>query len=587
MVALMKVYQEEDELYQELVTMATTFFQYLLQPFRDMREVATSCKLGILKSLDEDELGPRRVAALQKEASEWTRQAEEAVGSIQDITVNYFKETVTALTGMQKQMEQDQKRFGQAAWATAMPRLENLKLMLARETLQLMRAKELCLKHRQAEIQRKVEDLPRQGKQLDVVDELEIQCYEIQLELYDVKLEMLRNEETILVTRLDSVKRLITEKQAEVIYYDPCESPEELQSLAPDLELHLGDNRELRALSQQCQRLEAQRGRICSRRALLRNRKDHCRENHQLRLQQAKQSLRHLHQHHSIQMKRDKVKEEEQKKKEWIDHERQKTLERLRAYKEKCPAHRSALKTTCSESMVSNLPGGRSQKRLSTAHHHKTAHPASSKTGSAVPLPEASVRPPEHQDPCGSVPVQAFVPVSDQTLSGSSEDLSLPPQPPAPPLPPPPPPPPPPPLPPALSSFQGTTHQNLGLRTLATEDRPLPLACDPSAGRPCDYQGPGSMDEVLASLRQGKASLRKVETPTLPHPGTSVNEQVLAAIRQGVQLKKVHTGQGVDPGKKSTSDLERSIREALERIKKVSADSEEDNDEPSPTEWDR
>jgi hypothetical protein len=142
--------------------------------------------------------------------------------------------------------------------------------------------------------------------------------------------------------------------------------------------------------------------------------------------------------------------------------------------------------------MVSNLPGGRSQKRLSTAHHHKTAHPASSKTGSAVPLPEASVRPPEHQDPCGSVPVQAFVPVSDQTLSGSSEDLSLPPQPPAPPLPPPPPPPPPPPLPPALSSFQGTTHQNLGLRTLATEDRPLPLACDPSAGRPCDYQGPGN-----------------------------------------------------------------------------------------------
>lgn len=55
-----------------------------------------------------------------------------------------------------------------------------------------------------------MEDLPRQGKQLDVVDELEIQCYEIQLELYDVKLEMLRNEETILVTRLDSVKRLIT-----------------------------------------------------------------------------------------------------------------------------------------------------------------------------------------------------------------------------------------------------------------------------------------------------------------------------------------------------------------------------------------
>lgn len=48
MVALMEVYQEEDEVYQELVTVATMFFQYLLQPFRDMREVATSCKLDIL-----------------------------------------------------------------------------------------------------------------------------------------------------------------------------------------------------------------------------------------------------------------------------------------------------------------------------------------------------------------------------------------------------------------------------------------------------------------------------------------------------------------------------------------------------------
>lgn len=96
----------------------------------------------------------------------------------------------------------------------------------------------------------------------------------------------------------------------------------------------------------------------------------------------------------------------------------------------------------------------------------------------------------------------------------------------------------------------------------------------------------GSMDEVLASLRQGRASLRKVEAPTLPPPRTSVNEQVLAAIRQGVQLKKVHPDATVEPSKKRTSDLERSIRAALERIKRVSADSE-DSDEQSPGEWDR
>lgn len=48
MVALMKVYEEEDEAYWDLVTMATQFYQYLLQPFRDMRELATLYKLEIL-----------------------------------------------------------------------------------------------------------------------------------------------------------------------------------------------------------------------------------------------------------------------------------------------------------------------------------------------------------------------------------------------------------------------------------------------------------------------------------------------------------------------------------------------------------
>uniref|UniRef100_A0A8C2MC86 WAS protein homolog associated with actin, golgi membranes and microtubules n=1 Tax=Cricetulus griseus TaxID=10029 RepID=A0A8C2MC86_CRIGR len=488
MVALMKVYQEEDEAYQELVTVATMFFQYLLQPFRDMREVSTSCKRDILKSLNENDLGPKRVLALQKEASEWTRQTEEAVVSIQDITVNYFKETVTALTGMQKQMEQDRKRFGKAAWATATPRLENLQLMLAQETLQLMKAKELCLNHRCAEIQRKVKDLPDQGKNIDAVDELEIQYYEIQLELYDVKLEILKSEEMILVSRLDSVKRLIKEKQEEVVYYDVCESPEELENVADDLELHLDQDEELRALRQQYRQLEAQRGRICARRAHLRNRKDHCRENHQLRLQQAQQSVKYFHQHHNIQMKRNKMKEEEQKKKEWLNHERQKTLERLRAYREKGQAPWSALKTTCSETMVPNL--------------------------------------------------------------------------------------------------SATTHQNVGLRTLETEDQPCSLVCKVSEERPCDcledLHCTGSMNEVLASLRQGRASLRKVAAPTLSPPSTSVNEQVLAAIRQGVQLKKVHP----DGGKKHTSDLERSIRAALERIKKVSSTDSEDSDEQGPVEWD-
>ncbi|KAK2107827.1 hypothetical protein P7K49_012992 [Saguinus oedipus] len=394
MVALMKVYQEEDERPLYSLHVEKAFVgpqQYSL--LRNHPEVFPG------KSLDEDDLGPRRVVALEKEAKEWTRRAEEAVISIQDITkhvclarcrnnteasVPKYKKQLPQL-GMQKQMEQDGKRFGQAAWATATPRLEKLKLMLARETLQLMRAKELCLNHKRAEIQGKMEDLPEQEKNINVVDELEIQFYEIQLELYDVKFEILRNEEILLTTQLDSLKRLIKEKQDEVVYYDPCESPEELKVIDCVVGLQDNKNLEVKELRRQCQQLESKRGRICAKRASLRSKKivfhlskhsagnksfhkqpgnshhrwwrrqyhwpapelillnalhyspnaDQCKENHQLRLQQAEESIRYSRQHHSIQMKRDKIKEEEQKNKEWINQERQKTLQRLRAFKDR------------------------------------------------------------------------------------------------------------------------------------------------------------------------------------------------------------------------------------------------------------
>lgn len=106
---------------------------------------------------------------------------------------------------------------------------------------------------------------------------------------------------------------------------------------------------------------------------------------------------------------------------------------------------------------------------------------------------------------------------------------------------------------------------------------------------PCSvYSISGSMDEVLASLRHGR-EVQKVQAPALPPPRASVNEHILAAIRQGVKLKKVHPAPGPSPSSKPTSDLEKSIKAALQRIKRVSADSEEEEeegDEQGPHEWD-
>lgn len=61
-----------------------------------------------------------------------------------------------ASLGMLKQMEEDKCRFGAAAWASAAPRLEKLRFLLAKETLQHMRTTEMCLNRKKEGIRAKV-----------------------------------------------------------------------------------------------------------------------------------------------------------------------------------------------------------------------------------------------------------------------------------------------------------------------------------------------------------------------------------------------------------------------------------------------
>ncbi|XP_014340301.1 WASP homolog-associated protein with actin, membranes and microtubules [Latimeria chalumnae] len=570
MVILMRTYEEEDEAYQELVKVATQFYQYLLQPFRDIRELAMLYKLEIQKSLEFDELGPKRVEALQKELGDWAARADEAVCSIQDITVNYFKETVKALSVMQKQMEQDKRGYGQAAWASATPRLEQLKLMLAKETLQLMRAKEMCLNRKKIEIQNTMESLAERGESLETVDQLEMQYYEAQLELYDVQLEILKNEDLLLTAQLDTMRRQIKEKNEEVIYYDACEDPGELRA-SEEQDIR---SSETKKLCQKVQQLETRRGHICARRAYLRNKKDQCEETHRLKQQQAQENRVHYRQHHSIQIKRDQRKEEAKKKREWVDQERQKTLQRLYMFKEKCPGQ-VVLKTTCSKLLSA-------RKQLETSPQTLSASPqpmslisvSSTKTrndtpsGSTVPKPSKTLKNQRE------IPVHIFIPPH------ASE---------APSLPPPPPPPPPPPLPPPVPTSSPVK------KAMENRDKPQLLTSEESLeskrqqpGKTTLNSNLGSMDEVLASLKRGEICLRKVDQKNQPVPKKSsdVRDSILSAIKQGVKLRSVKQNPEIASNKEPVNDLEKSIKAAMLRMKRASSDSEDENNDYQPGEWD-
>ncbi|XP_038179139.1 junction-mediating and -regulatory protein [Arvicola amphibius] len=632
MVELLDLYQMEDEAYSSLAEATTELYQYLLQPFRDMRELAMLRRQQIKISMENDYLGPRRIESLQKEDADWQRKAHMAVLSIQDLTVKYFEITAKAQKAVYDRMRADQKKFGKASWAAAAERMEKLQYAVSKETLQMMRAKEICLEQKKHALKEEMQSLQGGTEAIAHLDQLEADYYDLQLQLYEVQFEILKCEELLLTAQLESIKRLISEKRDEVVYYDTYESMEAMLEKEETVASVQAQREELQKLQQKARQLEARRGRVSAKKAYLRNKKEICIAKHNEKFQQRFQSEDEYRTHHTAQLKREKLHDEEERKSAWVSQERQRTLDRLRTFKQRYPgqvilkstrlrvAH-ARRKSTASpgpcEEQCDSLPGelqgeektevgeGRSMLGSSqTAEPQSLVHleDTSSVQLEAPSLPPSAVT--SELPPPSSLPL-----VTSNDLKPSSATADpLPPPPP--PTPPPPPPPPPPPLPVAKDNGATSTSETLekdALRKEGCEKRIPKSASAPSAQlfdssqlvsarkklrKTADglqrRRVSSPMDEVLASLKRGSFHLKKVEQRTLPpFPDEDDSNNILAQIRKGVKLKKVQK----EVLRESftllpdTDPLTRSIHEALRRIKEASPESEDEEESLPCTDW--
>ncbi|NXW83289.1 JMY protein, partial [Alopecoenas beccarii] len=599
-----------------LAEATTELYQYLLQPFRDMRELAMLRRQQIKISIENDYLGPRRIESLQKEDADWQRKAHMAVLSIQDLTVKYFEITAKTQKAVYDRMRADQKKFGKAAWAAAVERMEKLQYAVSKETLQLMRAKEICLEQKKHALKEEMQSLKGGTEAIAHLDQLEADYYDLQLQLYEVQFEILKCEELLLTAQLESIRRLMSEKRDEVVYYDTYESMEamlEKEDVATSMHLQ---KEELQKLHQKIRQLEARRGRISAKKAYLRNKKEICIAKHDEKIQQRHQSEEEYKMHHTVQLKRDQLQDEEERKSSWVSQERQKTLDRLRTFKQRYPGQ-VILKST----------------RLRLAHARRKC---ASSSVSCVDQPQSLPANIQIQEKKEGVELENAVQplqVEESTSLEQLQDLSLPPsgvtselphgstspltgnehQPEtvtAAPLPPPlPPPPPPPPLPSKeeatksleksdsfvkhQSEEKGVQHSS-GVPPAYLFDSSQLVSAKKKLKKTGDLEGlqrrrvSSPMDEVLASLKRGSFHLKKVEQRSLPpFPDEDDSNNILAQIRKGVKLKKVQK----DVLRESftilpdTDPLTRSIHEALRRIKEASPESEDEEESLPCTDW--
>uniref|UniRef100_K7FKN7 Junction mediating and regulatory protein, p53 cofactor n=2 Tax=Pelodiscus sinensis TaxID=13735 RepID=K7FKN7_PELSI len=622
MVELLELYQMEDEAYSSLAEATTELYQYLLQPFRDMRELAMLRRQQIKISIENDYLGPRRIESLQKEDADWQRKAHMAVLSIQDLTVKYFEITAKAQKAVYDRMRADQKKFGKAAWAAAVERMEKLQYAVSKETLQLMRAKEICLEQKKHALKEEMQSLQGGTEAIAQLDRLEADYYDLQLQLYEVQFEILKYEELLLTAQLESIRRLISEKKDEVVYYDTYESMEamlEKEDMATSMHLQ---REELQKLQQKIRQLEARRGRISAKKAYLRNKKEICIAKHNEKIQQHHQSEEEYRMHHTLPLKQDHLQDEEERKSSWVSQERQKTLDRLRTFKQRYPGQ-VILKSTrlrLAHAKSGSIPTSLScvdqlqtlpvttliQKKTKEVESGKIIQPLQSQDARGLEQLENS-----SLSPSGTTSEQSHH--TPPPLLASNElhpdTVTIVPLPP--PLPPPPPPPPP--LPIKEDSTESLEKSDSPVKQ-ESEDKGVPQSTTvlpstvPSAHlfdsnqlvsakkklKKTDLEGlqrrrvSSPMDEVLASLKRGSFHLRKVEQRNLPpFPDEDDSNNILAQIRKGVKLKKVQK----DVLRESftilpdTDPLTRSIHEALRRIKEASPESEDEEESLPCTDW--
>uniref|UniRef100_A0A8C8VIQ0 Junction mediating and regulatory protein, p53 cofactor n=1 Tax=Pelusios castaneus TaxID=367368 RepID=A0A8C8VIQ0_9SAUR len=569
-------------------------------------------------SIENDYLGPRRIESLQKEDADWERKAHMAVLSIQDLTVKYFEITAKAQKAVYDRMRADQKKFGKAAWAAAVERMEKLQYAVSKETLQLMRAKEICLEQKKHALKEEMQSLQGGTEAIAHLDQLEADYYDLQLQLYEVQFEILKYEELLLTAQLESIRRLVSEKRDEVVYYDTYESMEamlEKEDMATSVHLQ---KEELQKLQQKIRQLEARRGRISAKKAYLRNKKEICIAKHNEKIQQRHQSEEECRIHHTVQLKRDQLQDEEERKSSWVSQERQKTLDRLRTFKQRYPGQvilkstrlRLAHARTSTASSVTCADEPRSL-RITTQIQEKTE----------VVESEKVIQPLQTQEPGSLEQLEDSLPPNGVT-SELSHATPLPPLasnelqpdtlsvvPLSPPLPPPPPPPPPPlPLKEDPTEYLEKSdspvqqeRQDKGISLSATVpsahllDSSQLVSAKKKLKKTGDLEGlqrrrvSSPMDEVLASLKRGSFHLRKVEQRNLPpFPDEDDSNNILAQIRKGVKLKKVQK----DVLRESftilpdTDPLTRSIHEALRRIKEASPESEDEEESLPCTDWD-
>lgn len=589
------VYRSEDEAVIKLNESLAALYNFQQQPFLDLQAISRNKVAEAKEQLENSDLGERIKREYAKMFSEWQEQLEQAMGNIQQLYISYYSTTCQMYQAMLHRMMEDKKCYGKTAFELiGSERLYRIQEDLSAEKLHLLHSEKKLFVLEKDKVLEEIASLDESPNLQQQLEQLEAKAYEWQIKIFLQQMKILDEEEKICQTKMEVIKKSLKAKEDEIVFYDAVEDSSEL---SPD-----EDNEEISPLNSNSD-LNSVRNKLTlinKRRAKLRNKKSAIERQRRSKKEKKIEAEEKFKQHHAIQMKIEKKKDELSKKSDFIDEERKKAIDRIKFHKIKYPTpetikpprYQPPSQLKASVILDANIektdPPAKKSKPLTNSEKtiKISLKTKNSNTEKPAPKPRHSLDRKKAENTTkdkqgkGDPSSQPSVPLTP------SSDLPSPPGVPPPPPPPPgapppgaPPPPPPPPPPPSIP-----TPPAAGGGTLNTS-KPRE-----EKNQQADKQESGTPD--LKSILAGKSQLKHVEVQE-KKPVTDPMENILKMVRNGIKLRPVKDREKTDSGKTEDSKFSvpsdshlKLLHDRLNHINKFTRGSSPESDNSDDGEFD-
>ncbi|GIZ03742.1 junction-mediating and -regulatory protein [Caerostris extrusa] len=318
------IYALEDQVCQNISDYLSELYNFHLQPFLELREMA---HIHVKQAKDKlgEEIGPNIKRKAQKEFEEWTEQSLIATEAIQQLYQEFYRKTFNLTLGERDRMVNDKKRFGKVAFRLrALPRLLKLEVQVCQEDVKLQNAIKATREYQRDKIKNELTYLSYDYNAVQEIGRIEEEIATAQLNVFNAHLDVIEAEERLYKSQLALLNQEYYDTLETGVFFDAAENPEDMPE-------------EFNDVPEQNPKISKLKQKLCNiyrKRAVIRNKKKNLISAIQTRKTKKAAEVEKNEKAAAYTRKRKETKGKELPTDKILD-ERRKTLKRLKEYKKK------------------------------------------------------------------------------------------------------------------------------------------------------------------------------------------------------------------------------------------------------------